>query len=530
MIFFTYLKTGTRSNETAGYRACSCLHNFYRMDRFGPCTACPDYGLTCKNDTAILAPNYFWMWRNKATMDNYSNFVHNLHTFGPEYNNNCSIFHGPLPKPLKCPYPGSCNGGIGSSCEVGYQGTLCAACSFNYYLRFNRCLKCPSMVSAIISCIVVIGVFALLFVIILWGDSRRTRDDGTRSVADVIMSCGKIVIGFYQVVAGIFSALAGVYWPVILISMEKWLNFVEGNILQFAPLSCINPFLRLDPFMQFTFAIAINILVVSLMLLYLFLKKRHINNLKISISEKLKKTSGLKKSCYRNILLFLLLSYPITSKKIIDILPLPGVCVNVCFNLDGGECISLLKADYSIRCFTTRHEIFWRIAAAFALYPAVFPLLLLFPIYKYRKCDPEEDEMAFGFRVFFENYKEGFWFWEIMEMYRKLLLISCIPLFESDSRSQIGFTVIAASVSGITYTIFRPIKGKFEDRLQTFALWIIFFNVCLGAIYSQPDVSKNHGENKTIFFNVVFVVLNGAVLIWSVGKSSLQHKKLNEVR
>ena len=173
---------------------------------------------------------------------------------------------------------------------------------------------------------------------ILWGDSRRTRNDGSRTVADVIMSCSKIVIGFYQVVVGIFSALAGVYWPVILISMEKWLKFVEGNILQFSPLSCINPFLRLDPFMQFTFAIATNILVVSLILLYLFLKKRHLNKLEISISEKLKKTSGLKKSCYRNILLFFLLSYPITSKKIIDILPLPGVCVNVCFNNDGREC------------------------------------------------------------------------------------------------------------------------------------------------------------------------------------------------
>ena len=379
------------------------------------------------------------------------------------------------------------------------------------------------MIATIISCVVVIVVFALLFVMILWGDSRRTRNDGTRTVADVIMSCSKIVIGFYQVVAGIFSALVGVHWPVILVSMEKWLKFVEGNILQFAPLSCINSFLRLDPFIQFTLAIAINILVVFLILLFLFLKKKHISKMEISISEKRKKISSLKKSCFRNILLFLLLTYPITSKKIIDILPLPGVCVTMCFHNDGSESISLLKADYSIRCFTARHDIFWRIAAGFALYPAVFPLLLLFPIYKYRKCDPEEEEMAFGFRVFFENYKEGYWFWEIVEMYRKLVLISCILLFESDSRSQIGFTVIAASVSGITYTIFRPMKGKFEDRLQTFALWIIFFNVCLGAVYSQPDVRTNQREDNSMFVNVVFVVLNGAVLIWSIGKSFL-HK------
>ena len=465
-------------------------------------------------------------------MENYSKFVDNIYTLKTEYNKKFSIFRGPLPKPLKCPYPGSCNGGIGSTCEIGYEGTLCATCSYNHYFRFNRCLECPSMIATVISCVAVIVFFALLFVMILWGDSSRTRGDGTRTVADVIMSCSKIVIGFYQVVSGIFSALVRVQWPVILISMEKWLKFAEGNILQFAPLSCINSLLRLDPFIQFTFAIVINLLIVFLILLYLILKKRHINKMEISISEKMQKISSLKKSCYRNILLFLLLSYPITSKKITDILPLPGVCVNLCFQRDGSECISLLKADYSIRCFTTRHDIFWRIAAAFALYPAVFPLLLLFPIYKYRKCDHEEEEMAFGFRVFFENYKEGYWFWEIVEMYRKLVLISCILLFESDSHSQIGFTIIAASVSGITYTIFRPIKGKFEDRLQTFALWIIFFNVCLGAIYSQPDGSRSQIENNSMFINVVFVVLNGGVLIWSVGKSSLQQKenKFNKIR
>ena len=475
-------------------------------------------------------------------MDNYTKFVVNIHTIGPEYNKNFSIFHGPLPKPLKCPYPGSCNGGIGSACEVGYQGTLCATCTYNHFFRFNRCLECPSMIATVISCVAVIVFFALLFVMILWGDSKRTRSNNTRTVADVIMSCCKIVIGFYQVVAGIFSALVGVHWPVILISMEKWLKFVEGNILQFAPLSCINHFLRLDPFIQFILAIFINALVVSLIMLYLVLKKRHINKLEISISEessqessqesseKKKKISRLKKSCYRNILLFLLLSYPVTSKKIIDILPLPGNCVNVCFDKDGSECISLLKADYSIQCFTTLHDNFWPIAAVFALYPAVFPLLLLFPIYKYRKCDPEKDEMAFGFRVFFENYEEGRWFWEIVEMYRKLVLIACIPLFESDSLSRIGFTLITAGCSGIAFTIFRPMKGKFEDRLQTFALWTIFFNVCFGAIYSQPDVSRNQGENNSMLINLVFVFLNGAVLIWSVGEYFLQHKKkLNKV-
>ncbi|KAJ7360241.1 hypothetical protein OS493_016870 [Desmophyllum pertusum] len=245
--------------------------------------------------------------------------------------------------------------------------------------------------------------------------------------------------------------------------MEKYLKFVEGNILQFAPLKCIDHVLRLDPFLQFVLAIGINILIVSLILLYLFLKKRYImKRMDILMSQKMNKISSLKKSCYRNISLFLLLSYPMTSKKIIQILPLPGVCVDMCFNEDGSECISLLKADYSIHCFTARHNVFWRIAAAFALYPVAFPLLLLIPIYKYRKSNPDKEEIAFGIRVFFENYEPKYWFWEIVEMYRKLVLISIILLdlpFGSENRYLIA--VIAASVSGISYTICRPMKNKF---------------------------------------------------------------------
>jgi len=179
-----------------------------------------------------------------------------------------------------------------------------------------------------------------------------------------------------------------------------------------------------------------------------------------------------------------------------------------------------LKADYSIHCFTARHNVFWRIAAVFALYPVVFPLLLMLPIYKYRETESEE-EIAFGLRVFFENYKKKYWFWEIVEMYRKLIFISVILLFGSESRSQIGFTLITASASGIAYTLCRPMRGKFEDQLQTFVLWIIFFNVCLGAIYSEPDVSGTRVENDSIFVNALFALLNSSVLIIAVVKGVL---------
>ena len=124
-------------------------------------------------------------------------------------------------------------------------------------------------------------------------------------------------------------------------------------------------------------------------------------------------------------------------------------------------------------------------------------------------------------KVFYENYKDKFWYWEITEMYRKLTLISFIFLFGSDGVIQIGLTLLVVSVFGVAYTLFRPIKGKFEDRLQTFVLWVIFFDVCLGAMYSGCDGTKDHERGDSLIINILFVVLNSSIILIALGKSFL---------
>ena len=127
-------------------------------------------------------------------------FVNSIHCFGPDYNDKFSRFTVSLPVPVKCPYSDYCKGGIDSECHEGYQGNLCATSASGFFLRFNTCLKCPWLTVTIISAVVVIAVFVVVFLMVLWGDSKRTRND--RTAAEVIMRCFKIVIGFYQVIIG----------------------------------------------------------------------------------------------------------------------------------------------------------------------------------------------------------------------------------------------------------------------------------------------------------------------------------------
>ena len=192
------------------------------MDRFRPCSACPPHGFVCGNDTAILAPNFSWKWSNQSEKEFFKCFVNNIHSSKPDYDTSYSTFNTLLPKPLKCPYAKSCEGGIDSECHHGYKGVLCATCSKGFYFRFHTCLKCPRLTVTVTSSILVISLFVAVFLIVLWGDSKRAENN--RTVADVVMSCFKIVLGFYQVIAGIFSALAKVQWPVILMCRNVFLK------------------------------------------------------------------------------------------------------------------------------------------------------------------------------------------------------------------------------------------------------------------------------------------------------------------
>lgn len=137
MGFHNVFLPGTRSNENAGFRACKCLKDFYRFNRFGSCTACPKEGLKCINDYAILAKGYYWVWINQTSKRLYSDFIDNLNIESDEFARTAWKFSGSLPKPHKCPRD-SCLGGLNSSCKAGYQGLLCAGCAPSYFGRMSR--------------------------------------------------------------------------------------------------------------------------------------------------------------------------------------------------------------------------------------------------------------------------------------------------------------------------------------------------------------------------------------------------------
>ena len=135
--------SGTRTDQSAGYRACRCLDGFARVDRFGSCTSCQGQtGVACSNDVRVLAAGYYWTFATPEAYCEYVAFVSNL-ALSYNYSRSLTQYNGSVPTAYVCPTQGNCLGGIGAACKNGTKGTLCAVCDDAFFLLNGNCFECP---------------------------------------------------------------------------------------------------------------------------------------------------------------------------------------------------------------------------------------------------------------------------------------------------------------------------------------------------------------------------------------------------
>lgn len=77
----------------------------------------------------------------------------------------------------------------------------------------------------------------------------------------------------------------------------------------------------------------------------------------------------------------------------------------------------------------------------------------------------DELEFIFGMSFFYENYNEDVWYWELVEVVRKLVLICGIILIGCESRVYVGLVFICFGLFVIVYVFCKFIKDDFEDKL-----------------------------------------------------------------
>ncbi|XP_071852180.1 uncharacterized protein [Apostichopus japonicus] len=545
---------GTKQSTFAGYRACPCKENYTRLHRFEKCSVCLEEGLNCSQDYKALLPGYYWNWTfPNASLMEYSNFVLNLQTENVHYDQSTVEYKQLIPRVFACSRPENCVNnnshevdGIAGSCAVGYRGWLCSKCVKEFHSVLGFCLPCPNIVWVFFEISMTVCIFIIFLVFLIMNSKKQNRPEDGRTIADIVSSRVKIVLGFYQVVGELFETFHSVTWARVLHFVGEWISVLQFNILRLiVKPHCLHEKLSLDPKLQFKIALLFPLVVIlisfvckQILRVYFKYRKRYdAHNLKLRLAQ-------MRSALSTCVVLILFVTYPATCDIIFSLYP--GACDTFAVFKGNDISITLLRADYDIVCSDL---LYYHIFAFLAtlLYVISFPVLLLLFLSKYIKrqrdnehiSEPDtnhllnsEDNLiskAIAFsssehneetnaipvwlNFLCKNFKPRFWFWEILELARKVTQTMLITLLGWDDPLTKLIT-IGVSVLFLTLHVrFSPMKSPFEQRLQLFSLAVIFVNV----LFSAVPVSSDYGN----YISIGIVTLDAAIIVIVSGEAIL---------
>ncbi|XP_078342711.1 uncharacterized protein LOC144628479 [Oculina patagonica] len=484
-----------------------------------------DNGLQCSDEYASLKPGYWWKWRSETRKDRYIVFIKNLKTSLPALGADDVRYPYYIPTPYQCPREESCIGGLDSPCEVGYEGPLCAICSSGYYKQFQTCKQCPSKRWIVGQLSVVAIILLIIIAVLAWSSKHKTKDDNY-SIIDTFLSKVKIVIGFYQVTYGLLETFSYIKWPDSLQVVGKYSEVLQMNVLQIAPIHCLYGGLQVDAFGNLFVMMAINAAVIGLSgVAYIIYKVIILTNGSLEDWEKSTKLSQTKEFVYRNVFFFLYTTYLSTCSMTANVLPL--TCRKLCRDEDEELCNKYLKADYSIECQGPKYSHFVIAAYISAAYVIAVPVASFIALWRQRRLllaidDAETSqnpgssmEIITGLRFLYENYKPRSWYWELVEMSRKVILTSGLILVGEESRSYIGLTLVIAGMYGMTFSWMKPIQDGFENKMMSVSLAVTVLNLAIGAVSRIPAEnisSSSEPKIETVLFNMLVLGANSLVI------------------
>ena len=120
----------------------------------------------------------------------------------------------------------------------------------------------------------------------------------------------------------------------------------------------------------------------------------------------------------------------------------------------------------------------------------------------------------------YENYNEDAWYWELVEVTRKLVLTCGIILIGRESRAYVGLASICSGLYAVAFAFRKPVRDPFEDKLQLTSLLVIFLNLGIGVILKIPKESVSSDVDQyvdSLLVNILVIGANILVILLVVG-------------
>ncbi|KAJ8023026.1 hypothetical protein HOLleu_38090 [Holothuria leucospilota] len=456
---------GTDHTRPAGFRACFCLENFYRTDRFDQCFPCPNNGLQCSNDHVRIKQHYYWYWESNLKSA-YQHFIVNILIRNDSYDRQWSMFQGPLPKAYKCPVEENCvndNSEVEGNCREGYRGWMCTICDDDYFELFGWCQKCHPFLAVGIIILLLLLVSFLWFVIIQPVSAPRTTRG--KFISDMIISRFKIMFGFYQVVESYwFHMGTHVRFAPIQLAISRIvgvMSFTLSSILV-SP-KCYISWFQWNPYTELWTVYLTLALFTCIVVLTYSVVRGAIRREWIGWS-----VDSVRTACLKLFVFTLFASYT----EICDV-------VFKLYNCDEFSLyeyqeipkVRFLHSHYNISCDDAIYKRYRRFYAVPGwIFLCSFPMIMWTCLYKcsrfQRDCNVTVDRYyPEWLRFMCENYKPQCWYWEIVELGRKILL-TFLPLAFGWKGIFVLAGLFASGLFLALHAYVRPMKHSWDNTLQ----------------------------------------------------------------
>ena len=475
--------------------------------------------MECINDFADLKKGFWWSWKSEKNKTSYKIFTEKPSKADYPFSNSSANYTERIPMPHKCPRNKSCLGGLDSKCAEGYEGPLCAVCCPKYYKTLDgSCSECLSNELVILQLAALVAVVIIVMALVVWTSKRERKGNAERPLVDLILARLKIVVGFYQVTYGLLDAFDYIEWPKIVSDISQYTDFIQLNVLQFAPITCVFKNLKMDAFDDVNAMMGVNMGVIVISFVVYMLWKTHISRRRNLDQEgKVKVLSQAKEAVYRVAFFVLFATYLSTCSRIARTM----ANTKLCQDLEKKNCTHYLKMDYSIKTEDPIYKEKVILSYCFIVYVVALPAFAFVMLWRINRRQTNSGrqtptgELNAGLRFLYEQYDANNWYWELVEIIRKLILTSGLIFLGRKSRSYIA---LACLVSGIFATAFahrHPISDKFENNLQLATLLVTFVNLGIGAVSEIPSEKIPDGGDDSMdkkVFNILMVTANFLVI------------------
>lgn len=299
------------------------------------------------------------------------------------------------------------------------------------------------------------------------------------------MTVVKIVLGYTQIKSLLIEVYTGVQWPDSYRSFTGGLQFLSSNPLSIVMPSCLSPSLTITAYSEFVIAAVAPLVVVPIVLIYYQVKTRAMSG---------SSTGGdaekLKAVCISTGSFVYYLLYPTIAVASVRVL---AECDEICRTDDDSDCIQYLRADYSIQCGTSKHR-GYKVAASFAfvVYSLVAPAAIAFLLYRGRHGDTKSTISALmaGFSFYSKQFKPEFFFWETVDLYRKLMITSMVVFVADGTSLQVTFGVIFAMAGFVLQLVYNPYVYIHENRLAVASQAITLLALIVGGLIRATEAEE----------------------------------------